>query len=124
MYFLNERFESAADLPSGWEDGILRYCEIAGINFEGRGLEGVFVDCTFERCTWYWSLFNCATLVGIKFRQCEFAGVSFSGCRFIDCKFEECSFSKDAFEKPCSFRENSWYGCKLILTHEPAGWLQ
>ncbi|MGE0332411.1 MAG: pentapeptide repeat-containing protein [Ramlibacter sp.] len=122
MLLLSERFEGVNDLPKGWEDGVLRYCEVVGIDIQGRGLEGVFLDCTFDRCRWYWSLFNVATLVGVTFRQCDFAGVSFAGCRFVECRFEACTFSSDAFGKPCSFSGNTWHGCSLIDTEEPDGW--
>ena len=120
MLLLSERYDAKEPLPKGWEDAILRYCEIAGIHFDGRGPEGVFLDCTFEQCSWYWSLFNTATFVGVTFRGCEFSGVSFAGCRFVDCTFEECKFTNDAFGKPCSFAENSWYGSTFLRTEKPA----
>ena len=124
MLLQSESFESKASLPEDWEDGVLRYCKVAGIDFDVPGPEGVYLDCTFERCKWYWSLFNCATFVGVIFRHCDFAGVTFAGCRFVECRFEACTFSNDSFGKPCTFNDNTWHGCVLVETQEPVGWLK
>ncbi|MFN3440016.1 MAG: pentapeptide repeat-containing protein [Acidovorax sp.] len=113
------RYESRESLPEGWEEGVLRYCEIFGIHFDGRGPEGAVLDSTFEACSWYWSLFNTANFVGVNFRRCEFSGVSFAGCRFVECTFEDCQFTEDSFGKPCRFKENRWYRCQFVRTDKP-----
>jgi len=120
MLLQSECYDGTEKLPKGWEDGVLRFCEIKGMHFDGRGLEGVFLDCTFEQCSWYWSLFNNATPLGVTFRSCEFSGVSFAGCRFVECTFEECRFTEDAFGKPCRFDGNRWYRCEFPGTGKPA----
>jgi len=107
--------------PQNWEDGVVRCCDFSGIHFDGRGPEGVLVDTTFDGCSWYWSLFNAATLVGVDFKHCEFSGVTFSGCRFIECTFESCRFTLDAIGKPCSFTRNRWYACNFVGTAIPEG---
>jgi uncharacterized protein YjbI with pentapeptide repeats len=124
MLIESENFETQKSLPKHWEDAVLRFCEIRGIQFDGGGPSGALLDCTFERCRWYWSLFNNATLVGVKFRGCEFAGVSFAGCRFVECVFEDCKFTVDSFNKPCRFDENSWYRCEFVRTEKPEGGLR
>lgn len=124
MLLESERFETLKSLPKQWEAGVLRFCEIVGIHFDGGGPEGALLDCTFERCSWYWSLFNTATLVGVTFRSCEFSGVSFSRCRFVECTFEDCKFTVDSFGKPCSLRDNTWYKCAFVRTAKPEGGLQ
>ena len=121
MFLESERYETNDALPKGWESGVLRYCEIVAQHFDGRGPEGAFLDCTFERCSWYWSLFNTATFVGVTFRNCEFSGVSFAGCRFVECAFDGCRFTEDSFGKLCSFNENRWYRCEFPGTIKPPG---
>lgn len=120
MLLQSAQFDREDKPPRGWEDGVLRYCDFSGIHFDGRGPEGVLVDCTFDGCSWYWSLFNVATLIGIKFKHCEFSGVNFAGCRFIECTFESCRFTLDSFGKPCSFKDNRWYACDFVGTAIPA----
>ena len=122
MFAESERFESKQALPKGWEGGVFRDCDFIGLPFDGGGPHGVFVDCTFERCGWYWSLFNVATFIGVVFRECEFSGVSFAGCRFVACRFERCRFTNDAFEKPCSFTDNHWLACEFPETPRPPAW--
>ena len=124
MLVESERFESKKSMPKGWEDGVLRYCDILGVSFEGGGPSGALIACTFEDCDWYWALFNIATFVDVTFRRCEFSGVSFSGCRFVECTFEDCRFTDYSFGKPCSFNENSWYKCELVRTSKPVGGLR
>lgn len=124
MLIESEIFETQRSLPKQWEDAVLRFCEFRGIQFEGGGPSGALLDCTFERCDWYWSLFNTATFVGVTFRSCEFAGVTFAGCRFVECVFEGCKFANDSFNKPCTFNENSWYRCEFDQTEKPEGGLR
>jgi uncharacterized protein YjbI with pentapeptide repeats len=64
---------------------------------------------------------NTATLIGVRFKHCEFSGVNFAGCRFVECTFEGCRFKLDSFGKPCSFSENRWYECDFVETVIPAG---
>lgn len=121
MLLQSAQFDIKEKPPRDWEDSVLRYCDFTGIHFDGRGPEGVLLDCIFQGCSWYWSLFNTATLVGVKFQSCEFSGVSFAGCRFVECTFEGCRFTLDSFGKPCSFKENRWYACEFLETVLPEG---
>jgi uncharacterized protein YjbI with pentapeptide repeats len=121
MLLQSARFDREEKPPHGWEDAVLRYCDFCGLDFDGRGLEGMLLGCTFEGCSWYWSLFNTATLVGVEFKHCEFSGVNFAGCRFVECTFEGCRFTHDSFGKPCSFSENRWYACDFVETVMPEG---
>lgn len=121
MLLLSAEFDSENKPGRGWEEGVARYCEFTGLHFDGRGPEGLVADCTFAGCTWYWSLFNTATLVGVTFRNCEFSGVSFAGCRFVECIFEGCRFTVDSFGKPCRFDDNRWYACKFVDAAVPEG---
>ena len=124
MFLESERFDSNQKIPENWREGVLRFCEVVGFHFDGQGPEGVFIGSTFEKCSWYWSLFNCAIFVGVTFRGCEFSGVTFASCKFVECIFEDCKFTDDAFGKPCSFNENSWYRCELVRTPKPLGGLR
>lgn len=114
-------FDAHTKPPSGWEAGVVRYCCFEGLHFDGPGPEGLIADSTFNACSWYWSLFNTATLIGVTFKNCEFSGVSFASCRFIECTFESCRFTVDSFGKPCRFRENRWYASRFLDTAVPEG---
>jgi uncharacterized protein YjbI with pentapeptide repeats len=121
MLLLSAEFDTHNQPARGWEDGVTRYCEFEGLHFDGRGPEGLIADCMFSGCSWYWSLFNMAILIGVSFKNCEFSGVSFAGCRFIECSFEGCRFTVDSFGKPCSFSDNRWYACEFLDTFVPEG---
>lgn len=121
MLLQSTQFDSKETPPRNWEDGVLRYCDFSGLNSDGRGPEGLLLGCSFEGCSWYWSLFNTATLIGVRFKHCEFSGVTFAGCRFVECTFEGCRFTLDSFGKPCSFSENRWYACDFVGTVIPDG---
>ena len=96
------------------QDDVFRYCTFDGLNVEGQGFEGIAVGCTFKNSSWYWGLFNTATLVEVEFADCVFRGTAFAGCTFTRCRFVNCRFVKDNLNGNCDFRECSWYDCEQV----------
>lgn len=104
-------FEQKDSLPEEWEDGSFTYCNFSKLDIEGPGFSGVLVGCVIEDSEWYWSLFNVATFVSVKFKNCTFRGSAFASCSFTECSFINCTFTKDNLGGDCSFTENRWYAC-------------
>lgn len=98
-------------LPKGWDEGSFKYCNFSKLDIEGSGFSGVLVGCVIEKSEWYWSLFNTATFVNVKFKKCIFRGTSFAGCSFTECQFIDCLFTKSNLDGDCRFTENRWYAC-------------
>jgi Pentapeptide repeats (9 copies) len=111
MQIDNEVFEKRLPEAISWEDEAFRFCEFRGIDAEGLHIPSVFLDCIFDRCDLYLSLFNNATFVGVRFKDCNFRGCSFLGCRFVECVFENCRFTADNVGGECRFDDSRWYAC-------------
>ncbi|MFC5475528.1 pentapeptide repeat-containing protein [Paraherbaspirillum soli] len=111
MFFESQQFDTRLKKPFGWSDNVFRYCDFAHINAEGGDVDSVFVSCTFEKCDWYWGIFNLAVFVQVKFTNCTFRGTAFSGSKFIECEFVDCEFTLDNLNSECSFEDVVWYGC-------------
>ena len=105
--------EFLGNLPKGtdWEENAFRYCTFEGFSQEGGHCTSLFLDCSFDRCEWYWGLFNCAVFVGVKFNECVFRGTSFSDCKFVECEFTRCEFTADNLGANCRFNDCRWYAC-------------
>lgn len=111
MLFESQQFDTKFVKPAGWSDHVFRYCDFTHLNSEGGDIDSIFVGCTFEKCEWYWGLFNLAVFVGVSFTNCTFRGTAFSGSKFIECVFTDCEFIKDNLNSDCSFKDIAWYGC-------------
>lgn len=106
-------FEARPSEEIPWEDDdeVFVFCEFRGIHGEGLHISSAFLDCAFDHCDLYLSLFNVVTFVGVKFRHCVFRGCSFADCRFVECIFENCRFTADNLGADCRLDESRWYGC-------------
>lgn len=104
-------FSNKSVLPDSWRTDSFHYCRFELLNDISEPIEGVYLSSEFEACHWYWGHFNCATLVGCRFKNCRFDGCAFSSCRFMECSFEGCIFGTDSMGKPCTFEDCRWYGC-------------
>lgn len=111
MLFDSQQFDRHLIAPVSWSDNVFRYCDFAQLDTEGGDVDSVFISCTFEKCDWYWGLFNLAVFVQVKFVNCKFRGSAFSGSRFIECDFSNCEFTIDNLNSGCSFEDTAWYGC-------------
>jgi uncharacterized protein YjbI with pentapeptide repeats len=106
-------YDGSIGKNSSWsEDNVFRYCLFARIVAEGAHIDSCFLECEFEKCDWYWGLFNVALFVNAKFKNCTFRGCSFADCKFVECKFENCEFTVDNLDKGCSFEGSRWYACQ------------
>ncbi len=114
MLIENQEFEAKLRKPVRWSDHVFRYCQFSGIKTDGGDVDSVFIACTFQRCEWYWGLFNCALFVNVKFENCTFRGTGFAGSKFVECEFIDCIFVEDNLNSPCSFDDIAWYGCTQI----------
>jgi uncharacterized protein YjbI with pentapeptide repeats len=117
MQIDSETFVGSLGRSPGWDENAFFYCSFERVSQEGLHVSSVFLDCRFQKCDWYWALFNVATFIGAKFENCVFRGCSFAECRFVECEFVDCDFTVDSFGKPCSFDGTRWYSCKQHTTN-------
>ena len=125
----SREFDRNEELPASLnEDGIFRYCNFDGLQFEGSPgcFDGALIGCVFRDVEWYLSMFNTADLISTKFINCTFLGTKFASCRLIECVFEHCRFDLDNLGGPCGFHdcllvETRFAQCRLVLEN-PHDW--
>jgi len=118
----NEVFEGSLEGIPWEEQELFIYCSFRQIEGAGICIEAAFIDCTFERCDFYLSMFNGATLVGVTFKNCAFHGGSIVDCRLVECVFDNCQFGNDNLGGELRLDGTRWYGCSQRgcegLSHE------
>lgn len=95
-----------ASLPG---DAIFAYCSFENFEISRPSVEGVILGCSFRRMSWYWELFNTASISGSSFEDCVFRGCSFRGVDFVNCTFTRCRFDLDNLGGACLFAD-----CRLV----------
>jgi uncharacterized protein YjbI with pentapeptide repeats len=97
--------------PSQWGEALYRYCTFDGLDNAGLNFTGIMQASTFTRSSFYWGLFNCALLDGVRFVDCTFPGTSFRGVRFMECTFENCRFVLDNMGGDCTIEGSILAAC-------------